>query len=442
MSRNFVATVLSAHTNPSWQPTDANVVCLDAPVVSVNSCKVAHCKDLTVETPITYRPDQRDRGPLGRLSRVLPWQSSEHLHHRRHGNSPRLPRLRARRRPRNARTRFASRHGTTWSPASKWPASTISTAGTTSPARRTPGARNWVFSGGATESPRDPGTWTTRTWIQSEPPAQPSDWVTSGGLTTGSIGKTHCSYRSAWGCQVANPLNSQGTARPETLTSPWVARHTHAARVWSSRYRWATMVPTTPTPQGRFPRTSPNRSAGALAMTPTASSSVWQAWAASRTSPGWPLAPPSTPSATLPRASILGRTCFRAGCSYSGPRISGDDRGQQHARGPGSRGPGERSLQLHVKQVQHHADLHEVRLRAAVCRRLQRLLRFPEGERKHHVSAWPIPALARRSRTSTWARFATIRILASTAALFALSVQGLFVSKRKVFNVGLRPDCQ
>ena len=39
MSRNFVASLLSPH--PNWQPTDANVVCLDGPVVVVNSSKVA-----------------------------------------------------------------------------------------------------------------------------------------------------------------------------------------------------------------------------------------------------------------------------------------------------------------------------------------------------------------------------------------------------------------
>jgi hypothetical protein len=61
MSRNFVASVLSAHT--SWQPTDANVVCLDAPVVSVKASS-SHCKDLTVETPITT-------GPISELAVVL-----------------------------------------------------------------------------------------------------------------------------------------------------------------------------------------------------------------------------------------------------------------------------------------------------------------------------------------------------------------------------------
>jgi hypothetical protein len=44
MSRNFVASVLSAH--PTWQPTQVNVVALDAGIVSVGTNQSSYCQDL------------------------------------------------------------------------------------------------------------------------------------------------------------------------------------------------------------------------------------------------------------------------------------------------------------------------------------------------------------------------------------------------------------
>jgi len=68
------------------------------------------------------------------------------------------------------------------------------------------------------------------------------------------------------------------------------------------------------------------------------------------------------PSSIYPGAYLL----VAPAVLTAGHRCAGDDRGQRLAWGPGSRGPGERSLHLHDKQVQHFADLHEVRLRAVV----------------------------------------------------------------------------
>ena len=46
MSRNFVPSVLSAHTSPNWQPTDNNVLALDAGIVGVANIS-GHCQNIT-----------------------------------------------------------------------------------------------------------------------------------------------------------------------------------------------------------------------------------------------------------------------------------------------------------------------------------------------------------------------------------------------------------
>jgi hypothetical protein len=216
MSRNFVASVLSAHTNPNWQPTDANVVCLDAPVVSVNSSKVAHCKDLTVETPITT-------GPISELAVLL-------------GGYPASCK---------GNPRSSCIIGATGTPPSPTVVSKATTAECSDPVR----IQAWNDLVACQQVARidhiyrrDDKSGTQDTWREKlgflrwcngksegpdnmsnedldpiRTPCEASDWVTSGGSTTGSIGKTHCSY-SLKGAQVATPLNQACTAGDADIT--------------------------------------------------------------------------------------------------------------------------------------------------------------------------------------------------------------------------------
>lgn len=208
MSRNFVASVLSAHTNPSWQPTDTNVVCLDAPVVSVNSAKTAHCKNLTVETPITT-------GPISELAVLLGGYPASCA-----GNP-----------------RSSCIIGATGTPPSPTVASKATTAECSDPVR----IQAWNDLVACQQVSRidhiyrrDDKSGTQDTWREKlgflrwcngksegpdnlsnedldpiRTPCEASDWVTSGGLTTGSIGKTHCSY--SLGANGVSPVGAPST---------------------------------------------------------------------------------------------------------------------------------------------------------------------------------------------------------------------------------------
>ena len=213
MSRNFVASVLSAH--PTWQPTDANVVCLDAPVVSVKASS-SHCKDITVPTPITT-------GAISELAVIL-------------GGYPASC---------AGKTIDQCIIGATGTPLSPTVASKATTAECSDPVRLAALADLVACQKVARIDHiyrRDDKSGTQDTWREklgflrwcngkSEGPAnlnnedldpirtpcEASDWVTSGGLTTGSIGQSHCSY-SLKGAAVAAPLNQSCTAGDPDIT--------------------------------------------------------------------------------------------------------------------------------------------------------------------------------------------------------------------------------
>jgi hypothetical protein len=216
MSRNFVASLLSPH--PNWQPTDANVVCLDGPVVVVNSSKVARCKDLTVETPITT-------GPISELAILL-------------GGYP-------------AYCRYNFGGVRTWCRMEpvEFPlvpdfGSKATTAECSDPVR----IQAWNDLVACQQTARIDHIYRmddksgTDIWFEKlgflrwcngksegptnldnedldpiRTPCEASDWVTANGKTTGSRRVTHCSY-SAKGVQVTAPLNQACTAGDPDIT--------------------------------------------------------------------------------------------------------------------------------------------------------------------------------------------------------------------------------
>jgi hypothetical protein len=219
MSRNFVASVLSAHSN--WFPTDANVVCLDASVVSVNSSKAAHCKDLTVETPITT-------GPISELAVLLGGYPAE-----------------CRNNPAIGGDRTSCLIQATGTPLTPTVASKATIAECMDPVR----IQAWndlvgcemvaridhIFRLDDRSATQD--TWPERLgflrWCNGKSegpdnlsnedldpirtPCAASDWVTVADKTTGSRRVTHCSY-SPKGVQLAAPINRRCVAGDADIT--------------------------------------------------------------------------------------------------------------------------------------------------------------------------------------------------------------------------------